>query len=65
MQDSDALVRFVTWKTLHWHHENCKPLSIAVGAEFFIYDGSAPKVDNADFSSPNGCFKSPGTLLKF
>jgi glucuronate isomerase len=39
--DIDALVRFVTWQVLAWHHENRKALQIAVGAEYFICDGKS------------------------
>jgi glucuronate isomerase len=39
--DVDALVRFVTWQVLGWHHENRKAFQIAVGAEYFICDGKS------------------------
>ena len=39
--DIDALVRFVTWEVLSWHHENRKAFQIAVGAEYFICDGKS------------------------
>jgi glucuronate isomerase len=39
--DLDALVRFVTWQILGWHHENRKAFQIAVGAEYFICDGKS------------------------
>ena len=39
--DIDALVRFVTWEVLAWHHENRKAFQIAVGAEYFICDGKS------------------------
>lgn len=39
--DVDALVRFVSWKVLEWHHENRKAFQIAVGAEYFICDGKS------------------------
>jgi glucuronate isomerase len=39
--DIDALVRFVTWQVLGWHHENRKAFQIAVGAEYFICDGKS------------------------
>jgi glucuronate isomerase len=43
LSDSDiaALVRFVTWKVLTWHHEHRKAFQIAVGAEYFICDGKS------------------------
>ena len=37
----DDLVRFVTWKTLEWHHDHRKAFQIAVGAEYFICDGKS------------------------
>jgi hypothetical protein len=37
----DALVQFVTWKTLQWHHDNRKAVQLAVGAEYFICDGKS------------------------
>jgi glucuronate isomerase len=37
----DALVRFVTWEVLAWHHEHRKAFQIAVGAEYFICDGKS------------------------
>jgi glucuronate isomerase len=39
--DIDALVRFVTWEALGWHHDNRKAFQIAVGAEYFICDGKS------------------------
>jgi hypothetical protein len=39
--DIEALVRFVTWETLAWHHENRKAFQIAAGAEYFICDGKS------------------------
>jgi glucuronate isomerase len=39
--DIDALVRFVTWELLAWHHDNRKAVQIAVGAEYFICDGKS------------------------
>jgi glucuronate isomerase len=39
--DIDALVRFVAWQVLAWHHENRKAFQIAVGAEYFICDGKS------------------------
>jgi hypothetical protein len=39
--DIDALVRFVTWTVLQWHHDNGKAFQIAVGAEYFICDGKS------------------------
>lgn len=45
-QDTDALVNFVTWTLLEWHHERKKAVQIAVGAEYFICDGkSIPRFD--------------------
>jgi hypothetical protein len=44
--DIEALVRFVTWTVLAWHHEHRKAFQIAVGAEYFICDGkSIPRFD--------------------
>jgi glucuronate isomerase len=37
----DALVRFVTWEVLGWHHDHRKAFQIAVGAEYFICDGKS------------------------
>jgi glucuronate isomerase len=37
----EALVRFVTWRVLEWHHDNKKAFQIAVGAEYFICDGKS------------------------
>jgi len=37
----DTLVRFVSWKTLEWHHDHRKAFQIAVGAEYFICDGKS------------------------
>jgi glucuronate isomerase len=37
----DALVRFVTWTVLQWHHDHRKAFQIAVGAEYFICDGKS------------------------
>jgi glucuronate isomerase len=37
----DALVGFVTWEVLAWHHQNRKAFQIAVGAEYFICDGKS------------------------
>ncbi len=39
--DLDALIQFVSWKVLQWHHENRKAFQIAVGAEYFICDGKS------------------------
>ena len=39
--DIDALVRFVSWNVLAWHHENKKAFQIAVGAEYFICEGKS------------------------
>lgn len=39
--DVDALVRFVTWEVLGWHHDHHKAFQIAVGAEYFICDGKS------------------------
>jgi len=39
--DIDALVRFVSWEVLGWHHANRKAFQIAVGAEYFICDGKS------------------------
>ena len=39
--DLDALIQFVTWTVLSWHHENRKAFQIAVGAEYFICDGKS------------------------
>ena len=39
--DVDALVDFVTWSALEWHHEHKKAVQIAVGAEYFICDGKS------------------------
>jgi glucuronate isomerase len=39
--DIDALVRFVTWQVLAWHHDHRKAFQIAVGAEYFICDGKS------------------------
>jgi glucuronate isomerase len=39
--DIDALVRFVSWTVLSWHHEHRKAFQIAVGAEYFICDGKS------------------------
>jgi glucuronate isomerase len=39
--DIDALVRFVTWEVLGWHHDQRKAFQIAVGAEYFICDGKS------------------------
>ena len=39
--DVDALVRFVTWEVLGWHHDHRKAFQIAVGAEYFICDGKS------------------------
>jgi glucuronate isomerase len=41
VDDIEALVRFVSWQVLAWHHENRKALQIAVGAEYFICDGKS------------------------
>jgi glucuronate isomerase len=40
-EDIDALVRFVTWQVLAWHHDHRKAFQIAVGAEYFICDGKS------------------------
>ncbi|HEV3163955.1 MAG TPA: hypothetical protein VGZ22_07970 [Isosphaeraceae bacterium] len=37
----EALVRFVSWKVLQWHHDHKKAFQIAVGAEYFICDGKS------------------------
>ncbi|HEV3121664.1 MAG TPA: hypothetical protein VGY53_07170 [Isosphaeraceae bacterium] len=37
----EALVRFVTWHVLQWHHDHKKAFQIAVGAEYFICDGKS------------------------
>jgi glucuronate isomerase len=39
--DIDAIVQFVTWTVLGWHHEHRKAFQIAVGAEYFICDGKS------------------------
>jgi glucuronate isomerase len=39
--DINALVRYVTWQVLAWHHDHRKPFQIAVGAEYFICDGKS------------------------
>ena len=39
--DLAALVRFVTWTVLAWHHDNRRAFQIAVGAEYFICDGKS------------------------
>lgn len=39
--DIGALVRFVTWEVLGWHHDHQKAFQIAVGAEYFICDGKS------------------------
>lgn len=39
--DIDALVRFVSWTVLAWHHDHGKALQIAVGAEYFICEGKS------------------------
>src|SRR5262249_26038159 len=39
--DVDALVRFVNWEVLGWHHAHRKAFQIAVGAEYFICDGKS------------------------
>ncbi len=44
----DALVRFVSWEVLGWHHDHKKAFQIAVGAEYFICDGkSIPRFQEA------------------
>jgi glucuronate isomerase len=39
--DVNALVQFVTWQVLGWHHDQKKAFQIAVGAEYFICDGKS------------------------
>lgn len=39
--DLKALVNFVAWTVLEWHHENKKAFQIAVGAEYFICGGKS------------------------
>jgi glucuronate isomerase len=39
--DVDALVQFVSWRILDWHHQRRKAVQIAVGAEYFICDGKS------------------------
>lgn len=39
--DLDALISYVSWKVLEWHHEHRKAFQIAVGAEYFICDGKS------------------------
>ena len=39
--DLQALIQFVTWTVLSWHHETRKAFQIAVGAEYFICDGKS------------------------
>jgi glucuronate isomerase len=42
--DIDALIRFLTWEFLGWHHDNHKAFQIAVGAEYVGADGrSVPR----------------------
>ena len=52
--DIDALVRFVTWQVLAWHHENRKAFQIAVGAEYFICDGKSIPRFQADLDERDG-----------
>ena len=39
--DVDALVDYVAWSVLEWHHEHRKAVQIAVGAEYFICEGKS------------------------
>jgi glucuronate isomerase len=47
----DALVNFVSWSLLEWHHDHRKAVQIAVGAEYFICDGKSIPRFQPDWTS--------------